>query len=408
MLANKWQHPTQKRDKAIRLANGTSIKIQGKVNVPVTIDDRRYWHTFDVIPNLESPMLIGVDLWAKLRITLPPPKEQRPHIRPFAGVTQRAPNTTPGTNKPQAPQAPPTMSNSGQGKSDRAHTRPTIKIIADEPVINKIRIKTRDPQIANENTIYRIPITGGRTVDVPYYAAHKTNKYRRRTVPYPPRQQTSAIPESYLASTNAKLGARCEGVYESTDSDEDDEIEVQLTNENIEVIDITESNEEDDEIEVQSINENIEVIDITESNEEDDEIEVQSINENIEVIDITESNEEDDEIEVQSINENIEVIDITESNEEDDEIEVQSINENIEVIDITESNEEDDEIEVQSINENIEVIDITESDEEDDDIDITDSDEEEDNIEEPRKMVRGKCESALVYKRTAWFSIKPA
>lgn len=63
--------------KHVNLADGTRIPITRVLTLPITVQRETIRHQFSVLPNLSSPMLIGIDLWAKLRITLPPPPPPR-------------------------------------------------------------------------------------------------------------------------------------------------------------------------------------------------------------------------------------------------------------------------------------------------------------------------------------------
>jgi len=75
----------------IHLADGTRATIPGRVSLPVTIHGRTVQHTFSILPTLDSPALIGMDLWARFRLAIPPPPlrdpttEERKHA--LAGVT---------------------------------------------------------------------------------------------------------------------------------------------------------------------------------------------------------------------------------------------------------------------------------------------------------------------------------
>ena len=57
------------------MADDTAIEIPGTINLPIKIGDKIYLHDFLIMPSLKSAILIGVDLWAKLKITLRPPPE---------------------------------------------------------------------------------------------------------------------------------------------------------------------------------------------------------------------------------------------------------------------------------------------------------------------------------------------
>jgi len=62
----------------INLADGSSAAIPGRVLLPVTIQGRTLWHRFSILPSLDSPVLIGIDLWARLGLAIPAPPWQHP------------------------------------------------------------------------------------------------------------------------------------------------------------------------------------------------------------------------------------------------------------------------------------------------------------------------------------------
>ncbi|KAL6265928.1 hypothetical protein P5V15_002771 [Pogonomyrmex californicus] len=55
-----------------RLADGSPMEIPGTVKLPVRIGGQTIKHRFHILPELESEMLIGVDLWGKSNIKLVP------------------------------------------------------------------------------------------------------------------------------------------------------------------------------------------------------------------------------------------------------------------------------------------------------------------------------------------------
>jgi len=57
----------------IHLADGTRATIPGRVALPVTVHGKTVRHTFSILPTLDSPALIGMDLWARFGLTIPPP-----------------------------------------------------------------------------------------------------------------------------------------------------------------------------------------------------------------------------------------------------------------------------------------------------------------------------------------------
>lgn len=80
----------------VNLADGTQVPITQVAALPVTVQGRTLTHRFSVLPNLGSPVLIGTDLRAKLKITLPPPLPQLiTGINPAIGVVTRDHNLSP-------------------------------------------------------------------------------------------------------------------------------------------------------------------------------------------------------------------------------------------------------------------------------------------------------------------------
>lgn len=60
-------------NKQASLAEGTPVSITRTTTLPISAAGRTVTHDFQVMPNLDCPILIGVDLRAKLRIHLPLP-----------------------------------------------------------------------------------------------------------------------------------------------------------------------------------------------------------------------------------------------------------------------------------------------------------------------------------------------
>jgi len=65
--------PIQEEIQVHRLADGTAAVTPGGVNLPIDLQGQQLQHTFRILPTLDSPMLVGTDLWARLQLTLPPP-----------------------------------------------------------------------------------------------------------------------------------------------------------------------------------------------------------------------------------------------------------------------------------------------------------------------------------------------
>jgi len=57
----------------IHLANGTAADTLGSITLPINLQGQQLQHPFRILPTLDSPMLIVVDLWARLQLTLTPP-----------------------------------------------------------------------------------------------------------------------------------------------------------------------------------------------------------------------------------------------------------------------------------------------------------------------------------------------
>ncbi|KMQ88438.1 reverse ribonuclease integrase, partial [Lasius niger] len=66
-----------KTESQVQLADGNPTPIPGTVTLPLQIGGRTYYHAFSILPSLESPVLIGADLWARTRIRIPPPPSGR-------------------------------------------------------------------------------------------------------------------------------------------------------------------------------------------------------------------------------------------------------------------------------------------------------------------------------------------
>ena len=87
------------QEEVIHLADGTATTTPGRVRLPLRLAGQRLEHTFQLLPSLESDLLIGTDLWSELGITIPPPPptraQEHPRRRPThlitAGMTERTP-----------------------------------------------------------------------------------------------------------------------------------------------------------------------------------------------------------------------------------------------------------------------------------------------------------------------------
>lgn len=59
-------------DEQIRLANGDLIDTPNIATVEIKVGSRKYNHRFRILPTLENPVVIGMDLWSRLQLNLPP------------------------------------------------------------------------------------------------------------------------------------------------------------------------------------------------------------------------------------------------------------------------------------------------------------------------------------------------
>lgn len=80
----------------IHMADGTTAELPGSVVLPIRVFDHTLRHEFHVLPTLDSDLLIGTDLWARLRVPLPPPpirvRPDPPAASPItAGLAKRTP-----------------------------------------------------------------------------------------------------------------------------------------------------------------------------------------------------------------------------------------------------------------------------------------------------------------------------
>lgn len=58
----------------VKFADNSRGKTLGSLRLTIFIDDKPYQHQFLVLPQLETPVIIGVDLWGRTRLNLTPPR----------------------------------------------------------------------------------------------------------------------------------------------------------------------------------------------------------------------------------------------------------------------------------------------------------------------------------------------
>lgn len=66
---------------AVQLADGRETQLHGSMQIPIPTHAKTVWHKFQIMPTLGSPMLIGVDLWAKMGYAILAPPAARPPTR---------------------------------------------------------------------------------------------------------------------------------------------------------------------------------------------------------------------------------------------------------------------------------------------------------------------------------------
>jgi len=79
----------------VHLADSTAAATAGDITLPINLQGQQLQHNFRVLPALESPMLIGTDLWARLQLTLPPPPMNTVAIEHSCAITSGLTPRTP-------------------------------------------------------------------------------------------------------------------------------------------------------------------------------------------------------------------------------------------------------------------------------------------------------------------------
>jgi len=56
----------------IHLVDGIRANIPDRISLLITVQGRTLRHTFSVLSTLDNPVVLGIDLWARLGLTIPP------------------------------------------------------------------------------------------------------------------------------------------------------------------------------------------------------------------------------------------------------------------------------------------------------------------------------------------------
>lgn len=84
----------------VQLADGQETQLHGSMQIPVSTNAKTTWHRFQVMPTLGSPMLIGVDLWAKMGYAIPaPPRPNHERKKPRTAATAGLAGRTDSENR---------------------------------------------------------------------------------------------------------------------------------------------------------------------------------------------------------------------------------------------------------------------------------------------------------------------
>lgn len=79
----------------VRLADGENIRFDGTTRLTIQICRQTYQHIFHVITGLDTQVIIGVDLWVRLKMCLPPPpladkaQSEPPALNQVTGLAHR-------------------------------------------------------------------------------------------------------------------------------------------------------------------------------------------------------------------------------------------------------------------------------------------------------------------------------
>lgn len=94
--ASQTKIETETQPQQIILADGTRVKTEENTTLLIEIRNKKYTHTFKILNDLRSKVLIGVDLWGKTDITLKPPKDIKNDRTRYNRKTEQQVDTTEG------------------------------------------------------------------------------------------------------------------------------------------------------------------------------------------------------------------------------------------------------------------------------------------------------------------------
>jgi len=75
-VADRLQHGGVKvwsGEGEVQLVDGTRAATPGTMSVPVRLGKRTVNHAFGILPGIEDLVIIGIDLQARLQVSVPPP-----------------------------------------------------------------------------------------------------------------------------------------------------------------------------------------------------------------------------------------------------------------------------------------------------------------------------------------------
>ena len=139
-------YPQRAATGRVYLADGSSVPIGGCLTLPLDLMGRKFEHEFQVMPGLDMEMLIGVDVMARARLTIPPPPIRREKSRHLAGanrpVAAATENTEEATRLRAFLEEELPLFDATRGPTDRLQHE--IRVKNDHPPI-KQRYRPRNP-----------------------------------------------------------------------------------------------------------------------------------------------------------------------------------------------------------------------------------------------------------------------